>query len=247
MVTSTSQLGVTTTGALARDAQKLKSIFETVDAASCPREYNFHMHTVCSDGQLTPTALIEQAIDLGLKEFAITDHHTVAGYYQARQELEDWRWRHPARVRRGPSGVVSGALPRLWTGVEITTKLANTDVHILGYAFDPVHDVIQPYLQGGSPQGADQQAAAVIAAIQGAGGLAVLAHPARYRRPAEELVPAAVAHGIDGIETYYAYENPSEWRPCPKKTPLVRQLAEQFQIFSTCGTDTHGKVLTRRI
>jgi predicted metal-dependent phosphoesterase TrpH len=247
MVTSSTQPGVTTAGAAAKGAQTLRSIFEGIHADSCPREYNFHMHTVCSDGQLTPPALIEQAIHIGLKSFAITDHHTMAGYHQAKRYMEDWQWRNPARVRGRSPGKQKGSLPHLWTGVEITAKLANTDVHILGYAFAPNHSAIQPYLQGSAPRGEQQQAQAVVAAIQAAGGLAVLAHPARYRRPVEELVPAAVDCGIDGVETYYAYDNPHNWRPCPKKTPVVQGLAAQFQVLSTCGTDTHGNNLTRRL
>jgi predicted metal-dependent phosphoesterase TrpH len=44
------------------------------------------MHTNCSDGQLKPEVLIEQAVSIGLKGFAITDHHTVEGYKIA----QDW-------------------------------------------------------------------------------------------------------------------------------------------------------------
>ncbi|NJN19891.1 MAG: PHP domain-containing protein [Leptolyngbya sp. RL_3_1] len=246
MATSTTRLG-TNLRASARGALALRGIFETVDASSCPGQYNFHMHTVCSDGQLTPAELIEQAIALGLKEFAVTDHHTLKGYYQAKQYMEDWQWRHPAPIRRDAAGRVSRGLPRLWAGVEITSKLAGTEVHILGYAFKPNHDVIQPYLQGGSLVGEDRLAENVIAAIQGAGGLAVLAHPGRYRRPPEDLVPEAAKRGIDGVETYYAYSNPTHWQPCPKKTPVIQALAQEFDLLSTCGTDTHGKSLTRRV
>jgi hypothetical protein len=92
--------------ASARGALALRGIFETVDATSCPSQYNFHMHTVCSDGQLTPAELIEQAIGLGLKEFAVTDHHTLKGYYQAKQYMEDWQWRHPAPDSSGCDGRV---------------------------------------------------------------------------------------------------------------------------------------------
>ncbi len=246
MATSAARLG-TNPRTSARGVLALRSIFETVDASSCPSHYNFHMHTVCSDGQLTPGELIEQAIALGLKEFAVTDHHTLKGYYQAKQYMEDWQWRHPAPIRRDAAGRVSRGLPRLWTGVEITSKLDDTDVHILGYAFKPSHEAIQPYLQGSSLMGDSRLAENVIQAIQGAGGLAVLAHPGRYRRSAEELVPEAAKRGIDGIETYYAYGNPSAWQPCPKKTPAIQTLAQDFHLLSTCGTDTHGKSLTRRV
>lgn len=247
MVVSPTSLTTILDRALVRDVHDLMPIFQQVRADSCPQDYNFHLHTHCSDGQLAPNELVEQAIHLGLQEFAITDHHTVAGYQQAKICLEDWQWRHPARVRRGRNSRGMRRLPRLWTGVEITAKLLETDVHILGYGFTPNHDALQPYLQGYSPQGKLQQAPAVIRAIQAAGGLAVLAHPARYRRSPEELVPAAVTYGIDGIEAYYAYDNPHHWRPCPKKTPVVEGLAHKFELLRTCGTDTHGKVITRRI
>lgn len=246
MVTSPAQLGVSA-GTSARDALKLREIFATVDESSCPGELNFHMHTLHSDGQLSPEMLIEQAIQIGLKEFAITDHHTVSGYCRAKQYLEDWQWKHPAPIQSNGRYRRARKLPRLWVGVEITSMLEGIEVHILGYAFKPQHQAMQPYLNGHSPAGRKQQAAAVIQAIQSAGGLAVLAHPCRYRRSPEELVPAAVDQGIDGIEAYYAYDNPKEWRPCPKQTPSMRQIAEQFGLLSTCGTDTHGKTLLRRI
>jgi len=247
MVVSPTQVSVSAR-APARGALALRKIFETVDAASCPGEYNFHMHTVHSDGQLSPQALVEQAIQLGLKEFAITDHHSVEGYRHAKQQLEDWRWRHPAPIyssKRRRQALRS--LPRLWVGVEITSLLLETEVHILGYAFDPNNAGMQLYLQGGAPKGHHQQAHRVIRAIQSAGGMAVLAHPCRYRRSPEDLVEAAVDQGLDGIEAYYAYDNPQQWRPCPKRTPSMQQLADTFGLLRTCGTDTHGKTLTRRL
>lgn len=236
------------TRASRRDALELRGVFKTVDEASCPSRLNFHLHTLHSDGQLTPEALIEQAIQLGLQEFAITDHHTVAGYRNAKRYLEDWQWRHPASVRRvNGQGRKTEPLPRLWTGVEITSSLLDVEVHILGYAFKPGHRAMRPYLNGHSPDGREQQASAVISAIQAAGGIAVLAHPCRYRRLPEDLVSSAAKQGIDGIEAYYAYDNPKEWRPCPKKTPSMQKLATDLGLLITCGTDTHGKSITRRI
>ncbi len=242
MISSPAQLKASARASVS-DALELRSIFETVDEFSCPSVYNFHMHTNNSDGQLCSKVLVEQAIQLGLREFAITDHHTVKGYWNAKRHLEDWQWRHPSPI--GKQRRV--CLPRLWTGVEITSTLSNVEVHILGYAFNPDHRAIQPYLQKSSPRGNAQLAENVIQAIQKAGGLAVLAHPCRYRRSPEDLVPEAVKQGIDGIEAYYAYDNPKEWRPCPKRTPSMQALAKKFAILRTCGTDTHGKTLTRRI
>ncbi|MEM9805178.1 MAG: PHP domain-containing protein [Cyanobacteria bacterium P01_D01_bin.56] len=225
-------------------AQDLKTVFQKITDQSCPYHYNFHMHTHCSDGKLSPDALMEQACNLKLKGFAITDHHTIKGYRQACKWIENWRWTHPSSWS---SRQRQDSLPKLWCGVEITAELLDVDVHILGYAFQTDHAAINSYLQGGAPSGRERQAKFVIQAIQAAGGIAVLAHPARYRRSPEELIPAVAALGIDGVETYYAYDHPTEWRPTPGKTERVQTLAVDHALLSTCGTDSHGLTLTRRI
>lgn len=223
----------------ARDLSALKQVFETINPESCPRSYNFHMHTTASDGRLKPQELIEQAQVLGLQGLAITDHHSVSGYLQASRWLEESQQWYGDRLQY--------SVPHLWTGVEINAKLLDAEVHILGYAFDPAHPSLQPYLQGVGAKGDAAKAANVIAAIQAAGGLAVLAHPARYRTSLEDLIPEAARLGIDGVETYYAYDNPNPWRPSPRQTKLVQQLSAYYELFNTCGTDTHGRSLLMRL
>ncbi len=220
----------------AQDTTYLKSVWETINYASCPRVYNFHLHTQASDGRLTPSNLVQQAIAIGLKGFAITDHHSVDSYRQAEQYL--------ARVGSDNAEI---NLPHLWTGVEITSHLSEVEVHILGYGFDPEHPSIELYLQGNRPHGENAEAKQVIDSIHHAGGLVVLAHPERYRRSAEQLIPAAAELGIDGVETFYAYNNPQVWQPSPGKTQVVLALAEKYRLFSTCGTDTHGLNILQRI
>ncbi len=223
---------------LAPGTLQLQRVFQHIDAKSCPLSFNFHMHTVYSDGKLQPEELIEQAIAIGLRGLTITDHHTVAGFQIAQRWLEDWRWRNPHLKDRAPE---------LWSGVEINAQLLETDVHILGYAFDPAHPGIQPYIQRHTTSGEDYRAANVIAAIHQAGGLAVLAHPARYKRSHFDLIGAAATLGIDGVETYYAYNNPNPWQPSPRETSQMQQLAATHGLLSTCGTDTHGRSLLQRL
>ncbi len=220
----------------AQNQQALTQVWENIQPDSCPSSYNFHMHTIQSDGQLNPEELIAQAVSIGMKGLAITDHHTVDGYQQAQSWLEQWQ-----------QSSSSTPVPHLWTGVEITADLLDTEVHILGYAFDPEHPAIQPYLQGKAPHRSDAQAAAVIVTLHQAGGLAVLAHPARYKRSADELIPVAAHLGIDGVETYYAYNNPDPWQPSPNQTQKVKQLSATYKLLNTCGTDTHGLNLLRRL
>ncbi len=222
-----------TTPFAARDTRALASVWARLQPDSCPETYNFHMHTVCSDGKLHPHELMAQALEIGLRGLAITDHHTVRGYHAAQNWLEA---QAPERDR-----------PHLWTGVEITSLLLDAEVHILGYGFDPDSAALTPYLQGGAPQGEAAQARLVIQALKAAGGLVVLAHPERYRLPASQLVPAAVTLGLDGVETYYAYRHVDPWEPTPAQTAQVRDLSLQYGLFRTCGTDTHGTNLRLRL
>ena len=220
----------------AQNSLSLRRAWEIIQPNSCPYNYNFHMHTVFSDGQLSPLLLIKQAISLGLKGIAITDHHSLGGY----QVVEEWLRSNRVSLSKKP-------LPHLWTGVEISCDLLGVEVHILGYAFAPEARVLKPYLQGKAPSGKHYQAKNTIAAIHQAGGLAVLAHPERYKKPAEVLIPAAVKLELDGVEAYYAYGNPQPWQPSPAQTKKVLQQARKYDLYVTCGTDTHGLNILQRI
>ena len=231
-------------------------VAQGLNPESCPHTYNFHLHTTCSDGRLSPQAVIDQALAIGLQGLAITDHHSLAGYRQAQAYLETRQLetrqlatRQLATQQAMGESNSGSRLPRLWSGTEITARLLDTDVHILGYGFDPEATALAPYCAGyeRNPTGEAFGAAAVIAALQEAGGWAVLAHPARYRQSPEELVPAAVALGIDGVESFYAYDNPSPWRVSPSQTLRVSGLAAAHNLMQTCGTDSHGLSLLQRL
>ncbi len=70
-----------------------------------------------------------------------------------------------------------------------------------------------------------------IQAIHGANGVAVLAHPARSQ--AQPLVTHLAQAGLDGLEAFYAGHSPQE------RADLC-QLAEQYGLLVTGGSDFHG-------
>ncbi len=215
----------------AQNTTLLRQVFANINADSCPKYYNFHMHTNCSDGKLTPEDLMTQAVKIGLQGIAITDHHSVDGYNRAAEWLE---------------AQAEGSI-QLWTGIEITAYLPPVDVHILGYGFNPLEPSLAPYLTGKEARGVDARAERVISALHTAGAIVVLAHPSRYRRTPAELIPTAVSLGIDGVETYYAYNNPSPWIPSFEQTETVKRLGNSYNLLHTCGTDTHGLNLLQRL
>jgi predicted metal-dependent phosphoesterase TrpH len=222
-----------------QNTTQLRQIFTNIQPDSCPKHYNFHMHTNCSDGKLTPEDLMVQAVKIGLQGIAITDHHCVEGYYRAA------RWLELQASEDNPNSAATSI--QLWTGIEITAYLPPVDVHILGFGFDPLEPSLAPYLTGREPRGVDARAERVIAALHRAGAIVVLAHPSRYRRSPEELIPTAVSLGIDGVETYYAYNNPNPWIPSFEQTETVKRLGNSYNLLHTCGTDTHGLNLLQRL
>jgi hypothetical protein len=73
--------------------------------------------------------------------------------------------------------------------------------------------------------------AAAVQAIRGAGGIAVLAHPAKVGD--DVLVQALIAQGMDGLEAFH----------CDNSAAHARHyvsMARQLGILVTGGTDSHG-------
>ena len=48
-----------------------------------PRTIDLHSHTTASDGDQSPTALVEAAAKIGLTALAVTDHDTTDGIAEA--------------------------------------------------------------------------------------------------------------------------------------------------------------------
>lgn len=81
---------------------------------------DLHTHTTASDGMESPASNVRLAKQAGLEAIAITDHDTVAGLKEAREEAEKLSI-------------------ELVPGVEISTVEEGIDIHVLGYFIDE-HD-----------------------------------------------------------------------------------------------------------
>jgi predicted metal-dependent phosphoesterase TrpH len=211
----------------------LTPILRQVGPTSCPGRFNFHCHTLCSDGSLQPGDLASQAVRLGLEHLAITDHHSDGAFALAQACFE-------AQAAEGHT------VPRLWRGVEISALLEGCLVHVLALGFDSPSPPLVPYLQGAAVVGAALRAEAVVAAIQAAGGLALLAHPARYRLSHQRLIAAAAELGFDGAEAWYDYDMQGRWAPTPLVCEAIAADLRQRGLLLSCGTDTHGLELNGR-
>lgn len=72
-----------------------------------------HCHTTFSDGTLTPTELVKEAIASGVKALAITDHDTLSGWDEAQ--------------------AAAGEDLEIVPGLELSTVWGNRSLHILGF------------------------------------------------------------------------------------------------------------------
>jgi len=78
------------------------------------RMIDLHSHTDQSDGTFTAAQLVAEAVRIGLKALAITDHDTMSGCEQA-----------------APYAAAAGL--RLIHGIELSTRYQGVSVHLLGY------------------------------------------------------------------------------------------------------------------
>lgn len=209
----------------------LAEVLRSVGPLSCPGQINLHCHTLCSDGSLEPGALAEQAVDVGLSHLAVTDHHSIGAIAPIQSHFD--------RLRSD-----GHAVPVLWTGVEISCLLEGCLVHVLalGFALPTGSDPhpLDPYLQGRSVSGPMLRSQSVLEAVHAACGLALLAHPARYRLPHGRLIAAAASQGFDGAEAWYDYELQERWRPTPLVCEAIAADLRKRGLLQSCGTDTHG-------
>ena len=215
------------------DNHKLLKIIKSITKYSCPKSINFHLHSTYSDGSLTALEIYKQAIELNIDHYAITDHHSVDAYIELSKSIDS--------IYKDRSN-----FPKLWTGIEITCLLKGCLVHVLGLGFDHKSKYLLPYFDNKSAIGNELLASTVVDSIHKANGIAVLAHPARYKLPFDLLIKEASKLNFDGVETWYNYERAHKWIPSEFVCDKIFDCANSYSLLSTCGTDTHGLSLLRR-
>ena len=96
---------------------------------------DLHLHTLASDGRLTPTELVRLGASQGLQTMAVTDHDTTDGLEEAFEAAKEF------------PGL------RVIPGIELSADVPGDEVHVLGYFIDPGNAELQSELlrfrQGG--------------------------------------------------------------------------------------------------
>jgi hypothetical protein len=82
------------------------------------KRVDLHIHTHASDGQVSPTAIVNAAVKGRLDVISITDHDTVNGLHEALDA-----------ARGQPVTVIPG--------IELSSHHGEHEIHVLGYSVDP--------------------------------------------------------------------------------------------------------------
>jgi len=84
---------------------------------------DFHTHSHCSDGVLSPAALVERALTRRVGTLALTDHDTTAGLDEARDAC------HRTGIRFVP-------------GVELSAQWRGQTIHVVGLQVDAAQEAL---------------------------------------------------------------------------------------------------------
>lgn len=243
---------------------------------------DLHAHSNCSDGSLSPRALLKRAAERGVELFSITDHDTLAAYASLEQESSgpqlvvgielSSRWfnsgvhvvglnvdrgnghmaegiKEQARARLDRAAAIAERLRKRGVDGSLEGALALADGDFVGRphfaeflvqrgVVDSQANAFKKYLGDGKAGDVRQhwpELSQVIDWIRSAGGVAVLAHPLKYRltrSKLKRLIGGFVAAGGEGLEVVSGQQS-------PQHTDQMGRICRELGLLASCGSDFH--------
>jgi hypothetical protein len=253
-----------------------------------PANFDFHCHSMISDGLLPPEVVARRAAGNGVDLWALTDHDDLGGLAIARATAEEEgigfvngveisiEWRgipihivglgfaaddpqlcsgldelrqgRLERARRMGDALAAIGIPGVFEGAQcfVTNPSLISRAHFgrymvsIGIARD-LPGVFQHYLTPGKPGYVDHRWATLEEAvgwITGAGGVAVVAHPGRYRMSGgdmDKFLGDFRDLGGEAIEVTSGSHSPDH-------VLHFARLARRYAFHASRGSDFHGPV-----
>lgn len=242
---------------------------------------DLHTHTSCSDGLLSPSALVDRARDQGVEMLSITDHDMVDAYAELTDaspmhlvpgiELSA-QWRRRAihivglnidvdassikqmvvaqkSARQQRMQKIVQRLGKLGLDIDVDALLKRSASSMLGRPqlatylvetgqVESEQKAFSKYLGQGKPGDVHSQwpeVAEAVSVIRDAGGVAVLAHPLKYRltrTKLRELLQDFIEAGGTAMEVISGRQIPSDTR-------MLSTLCREFDLYASVGSDFH--------
>ena len=252
---------------------------------------DLHTHSTASDGCISPSQLVNRAIDNGVDILALTDHDTVGGIVEgietakgrdltfipgvevstlwggicihvlglnvkfdnpslgeALSQIQKGRFERAVRINLG---LVEAGLPSV---LDLALSIAGGSGQIGRVHFaramvqekicEDLHDVFSRYLVKGKPGYVEHRwpsLTTVIKVIREAEGLAVLAHPARYKLSdnlLSYLLEEFVALGGTGIEVATGSHS-------IRDIEKFKNISIEYEFKASRGSDFHSPTESR--
>jgi predicted metal-dependent phosphoesterase TrpH len=209
------------------DNNDLRKFLNSLDTGSFRQNVDLHIHTDCSDGELSVQNTVEKVFNEGFKIISITDHNTVEAYN--RLDLSNY----------DDLTIVKGVEFDCWYGYTL--------LHILGYGINTENqelfnlcaknkistelDIVRFYNK--------RKTKNVIQTIKNTGGIPILAHPACcWNINIEKMVKKLIDFGLEGLEVYYPYKR---HRGIIKFYTInhIKKIADDLHLIKTGGSDRH--------
>ena len=273
-------------GRRARAPFVLKSSFAFIYPTVTPANFDFHCHSIVSDGLLPPQVVARRAAENGVDLWALTDHDDLGGLGEARATaaevgmafingveisiewhgipihivglgfdatdstlvngLDTLRLGRIERAKRMGDALAAVGIPGVYEGALcfVTNPSLISRAHFgrylvsIGIARD-MAGVFQHYLTPGKPGYVDHRWATLEEAvtwINGAGGVAVIAHPGRYKMSGAEMrrfLDDFKDVGGRGIEVTCGSHSPDH-------IMHFARLARHYEFHASRGSDFHG-------
>ncbi|AXS80074.1 PHP domain-containing protein [Dechloromonas sp. HYN0024] len=251
-----------------------------------PANFDFHCHSIVSDGFLPPAVVAQRAAANGVDLWALTDHDDISGLSEARGAAEaagmafvngveisiEWRGvpihvvglgfdaANPAltggldelrlgrveRAKRMGEALAAIGIPGVYEGALtfVTNPSLISRAHFARYMVSiniarDVPGIFQHYLTPGKPGYVDHRWATLddaVGWIAGAGGVAVVAHPGRYKMSGADMrhfLGDFKDAGGQGIEVTCGSHSPDH-------VMHFARLARHFSFHASRGSDFHG-------
>lgn len=251
-----------------------------------PTNFDFHCHSVVSDGLLPPAEVARRASARGVDCWALTDHDDIGGLAEAaaaagdvglkfvpgveisiewrdipihivglafapdsvilKEGLAGLRGGRQERAQRMGEALAAIGIPGVYEGAMdyVTNPSLISRAHFarylvsIGIARD-IAGVFQHYLVPGKPGYVDHRWASLsdaLAWIHAAGGIAVLAHPGRYKMSGGDMrkfLDEFKDLGGQGIEVASGSHSPDH-------VLHFARLARHYALHASRGSDFHG-------
>ena len=206
---------------------------------------NLHIHTVFSDGTMTPQMILDKAAEYAEKIkkpvfITISDHNTLEGNKQALSIIAH----NPNKYKN----------IRFVPGIEMRTQIHFNNPYpeekpvyfeVHGYCTNPFNQELRELLDKNKPTKFNQMKMDDIskALKNDRSTLLSLAHPDRSkldpRRTPEEFIQQFMHLGGKAVEAYYSYEQYPGCRQSSRITDYLKDHVDNLGLLKTGGRDSH--------